>query len=81
MNDVNRLLNIKTNDTYITNVEEFKDNLERNVDIDSNVIEYLNTLRDYLVSSHYSNRQSVIDIIDSVINKNRNVGDIYERGL
>lgn len=81
MNDVNRLLNLKTNDTYITNVEEFKENIENIVEIDNNVKEYLNTLRDYLVSSQYSNRQIVIDIIDNVISKNMIEGDVYERGL
>lgn len=68
MNDINRILNLQTNDTYITNVEDFEENLNHNIEIDSNTIEYLRNLIDFLKNSSFSNKQTVINIINNALN-------------
>ena len=60
--DSYNVLNINTNDTYITNVEEFQQSLQ-NTTWDSNLEEYLINIYHFLKCSNYSNSKNVINLI------------------
>ena len=67
--DSYNVLNINTNDTYITNVEEFEQSL-KNINWDSNLEEYLYNIYRFLKCSNYSNSSNVIKLIEDKFKAN-----------